>query len=131
MEIRLFFFSPCSRFTFRGKFTPVSCNALGGATLPKEKRMTLREYLAGRKESLKEFCVRKEIPYTRGHRYYYRIGMTVHRADLNKILAETNGMVNADGMTSEKRDKVIYVERGRPPKNSTRRKSKKARGTAA
>jgi hypothetical protein len=97
------------------------------------KMMTLREYLAGRHESLKEFSARTRIPYARARRYYYRTGRLVDISDLNKILAETNGLVNADGMASEKRDKILYVGRGRPPKNVLKksRVHRKGAGDAA
>ena len=93
--------------------------------------MTLREYLAGQKESLKQFAVRKGIPYARLHRYYYRTGRTIDIADLNKILAETRGLVNADGLACEKRDKIIYVERGRPPKAAKKISAGRKHGGAA
>ena len=96
--------------------------------------MTLREYLAGRRESLKEFCVRKGIPITRGRRYYYRIGCDVHAPDLIKIQAETNGLVDVSGITrGDRTERIVYVGRGRPPKNVAKRsvKGKKKTGDAA
>lgn len=94
--------------------------------------MTLREYLAGRKESLKEFCGRTQIPYTRARHYFYRTGRLIDISDLNKVLAETNGLVDADGMASVKRDKIIYTGRGRPPKGSFKKGVKvKVVGSAA
>lgn len=86
--------------------------------------MTLREYLAGRKESLKEFCARVRMPYARARRYYYRTGRVVDISDLNKVLAETNGLVNADGMACVKRDRIIWSGRGRPPKGSIKNNAK-------
>lgn len=94
--------------------------------------MTLREYLAGRRESLKEFCARTMIPYTRGRCYFYRLSRNIDVGDLNKILAETNGLVDASGIASEKRGKIIYIGRGRPPKNVFKRSVKgKSSGDAA
>ena len=94
--------------------------------------MTLREYLAGRKESLKAFCVRKQIPYNRGRRYFYRIGMVVHIDDLDKIIADSSGAVTGAGITSEKRERIVYIGRGRPPKNVAKRTVKgKNAGRAA
>ena len=83
--------------------------------------MTLREYLAGRHESLKDFSARTGIPIVRARRYFYRLGRKVDVSDLNKILAETNGLVDANGMAAVDRDKIVYVGRGRPPKDSVRR----------
>jgi hypothetical protein len=98
----------------------------------REGNMTLREYLAGRKETLKAFCARTQIPYTRAHQYYYRKGRLVDISDLNKVLAETNGLVDADGMASVKRDKIIWTGRGRPPKGSLKKGVKeKTAGSAA
>lgn len=100
--------------------------------------MTLREYLDGRGESLKAFCVRKQIPMARGQKYFYRRNTTMKMGnflrDLNIIRAETNGLVDADGMTHPggPMGKVVYIGRGRPPKEVNKKTvGKKRSGTAA
>lgn len=93
--------------------------------------MTLREYLEVRKETLRYFCVRVQIPYNRGRRYFYRLGRMIEVTDFNKIQAATNGLVGADGITSMKKAKVRYTGRGRPPKNVIKKSVKKKTASLA
>jgi hypothetical protein len=84
--------------------------------------MTLREYIEGRNETLKQFCARVRIPTTRGLAYFYRRRTKMNTGDflrdLNVIRAATNGLVDADGITNVRqgKGKVTYIGRGRPPK---------------
>jgi|GEM_PF-4420411 len=87
--------------------------------------MTLREYLDTRKESIKEFCVRVQIPFKRGHIYFYRkpakISLRDLAADFRKIQAASNGLVDLDGISAID-GKQIRFTRGRPPAKSRRKK---------
>jgi len=103
--------------------------------------MTLREYIEGRNETLKQFCARTRIPITRGRLYFYRQRTKMNTGDflrdLNIIRAESNGLVDADGITHVGKpaggnNKVTYIGRGRPPKNVNKKTvRKKTTGTAA
>ena len=84
--------------------------------------MTLREYLEGRRESMKQFCARKGIDPERGKRYFYRLGYDVYAPDLIKIQAETNGLVDVSGITrGDRRERIVYIGRGRPLKNTAKK----------
>jgi hypothetical protein len=92
--------------------------------------MTLREYLEGRGESLREFCVKRQIPIDRARNYYYqtntKITTRLLRIDMNKIMAETKGLVDINGIAPPC-DPEIFAsrKRGRPERRKPNEKLKK------